>query len=159
VIRPRIHFEFQVAHIGRPVRRLAVTLGVAGGHDVEIIWRGLAYERNQVARVGKIAIGKSLPFGRVASEGEDILDSSLAELFQYIQNVDPVQADTRQMRDAFDPVFIFDVGGDVYRRRAVLAASRAVGHTDKVGRQIAKLIQCPIYAVRRIRPLGREYLE
>ena len=148
-----------VAQVGLRVGRLGVGLRVAGAADAEVV--RLRDQRGQLGPVRETAgdgLELGLPLGRVAPQGEHVLDAGVAHLAEHVVKLLARVAHAGEMRHRLDAELVLDALHDVDRERA-RAAARAIGDGDE-GR--ARGCAAPPgleQLLLALRGLGREELE
>ena len=101
----RRNLGHEVRQIGIETGRLRVPLGVTRGADAERV-AFFPYERDKLTRVCKAAIvrGESrLAFGRITTQGQDVLDARMRELFERVAAATAAGTPIREVIIATNP--------------------------------------------------------
>ena len=149
----------QVLQVVVEARRLGVPLGVARHADAEAVQ--LADEGDQLVGEPEAPRGPHeflLALGRVAAQGQDVLDVVLFHLLDNAGDVVPRRGHTGQVGEGLAAELVFHARGDL-DRLVPRPAAGAVGHGDEIGLELLQLGDGLEQALQVSFPHGREDLE
>ncbi len=115
-VQTRVHFALQVVEVDGGIAAFDVLFGVGGAADADMVAMSFADEGDEFIGVGKAALdggegGRAA--GRVAAEGEDVVDAGGGDAVEDGGHFVAIGADAGEVGHGFDADFLADAGDDI----------------------------------------------